>query len=111
MDRFIAKLNIEHFRERLKVERDAKMRAALQRLLVEEENKLGQGLEQLRFVEQEIAAWESFVSRQRHTVEVLERNGSDSGPARALLDLTTDTLGLHQQYRAKLLAVLEKSSL
>jgi len=40
MDRSIARLNIAHFRERLKTESDETTRQTLLRLLAEEESKL-----------------------------------------------------------------------
>ena len=40
MDKTIARLNIEHFRKRLAVERDETTRQTLLRLLAEEEAKL-----------------------------------------------------------------------
>jgi hypothetical protein len=40
MDRYIAKANIEHFRQKLAQERDAATRETLKRLLAEEEAKL-----------------------------------------------------------------------
>lgn len=40
MDRTIARLNIEHYRQRLSIETDEQKRQTLQRLLAEEEAKL-----------------------------------------------------------------------
>ena len=40
MDRTVAKLNIEHFRQKLAQERDPAQRAKLQEMLEEEERKL-----------------------------------------------------------------------
>jgi hypothetical protein len=41
MDQFVARVNIGHFRDRLLRETNPETRAFLQKLLVEEEDKLG----------------------------------------------------------------------
>ena len=40
MDKFVARLNIEHYRKKLATEGDEAQRKMLQRLLAEEEDKL-----------------------------------------------------------------------
>ena len=45
MERFVARLNIEHLREALAGETDPEKRETLERLLIEEEAKLAAALE------------------------------------------------------------------
>ena len=48
MDEFIAKANIEHFKEQLKTETDEGKRRVLERLLADEEQKLAAALRRRR---------------------------------------------------------------
>ena len=40
MDKFVARLNVEHYRNKIALERDEALRQKLRRLLAEEETKL-----------------------------------------------------------------------
>jgi hypothetical protein len=55
MDRFIARANIDNFRDRLRSETDQTVRSLLHKLLVKEEDKLAADLELLDDLSREIA--------------------------------------------------------
>ena len=66
----VARQNITRFCNQLMSELDAKGRADLQRLLIEEEDRLGFSMEQLDEIEREIAKGEERI-QQRTLVEVI----------------------------------------
>jgi hypothetical protein len=109
MDRFIALENIKHFRDRLRSEPDPAARSMLQRLLVEEEDKLAADLELLADVAQEIVRCQEHIDRQRVLVKTLERDGLDGATARALLNGLIETLAVHRDYRQRIATRVEQN--
>ena len=100
MDRFIARENVKHFRNRLDTELDPDVRSKVRRLLIEEEDKLGASLELLADIDRHIEAGHRRVERQQLLVTTMERDGHASATqARCLLDGLLESLELHQQYR------------
>jgi hypothetical protein len=102
MDRFIARANMDHFRDRLMSETDPTIRSTLQRLLVQEEDKLAADFELLADVAGAIAKCRQRLKKQQVLVETLERDGRDGATARALLDGLTESLILHQEYHRRI---------
>ncbi len=111
MDRFVGRLNIEHYFVRLRTEADAPTRALLHRLLREEEDRLGSDLEHLAALEQEIAGANGRITRQQERVQHLESNGQDAGRAKILLQMFRQTLELYEQRRRFLLGDIEANGL
>ncbi len=111
MDRFVARLNIEHYCVRLRSESDARARLDLQKLLVEEENKLGFDLEMLARIEHEIATGNDRIARQESSVESLESNGHDASTGRTTLAMMRETLVIYEDYRHRLLLGIERNGL
>jgi hypothetical protein len=110
MDKFIAAQNIKHFRDRLRSEPDQVTRATLQKLLVQEEDKLAADLALLEDLDKEIAKCDAVIERQKALVVTLESKGSDGGTARALLDGLIQTKFLHFKYRNSVLGRMQRSS-
>lgn len=109
MDRFIARANIGHVRERLMSEADPAKRATLQRLLVEEEDKLAADFELLADVAGAIAKCRQRIKKQQVLVEMLESDGRDGvAAAKTLLDGLTDSLTLPQEYHQRLAIRIEQ---
>ncbi len=103
MDRFIAQENIRHFSDRLRYEVDLDKRSSLQKLLVDEEDKLGSDLELIAEVDRFIASFESLIQTQSALVAALERDGDDRAPpARSLLDGLAQSQTLYKEYRHKI---------
>ena len=112
MDRFIARENIRHLRTRLWSEDDAATRTCLQRLLIEEEDKLGASLELLADIERHIDDGHQRIARQRVLVASMQRDGhAGLTLANSVLDTMIDTQGLHERYRVRVLADVERSRL
>jgi len=101
MDRFVTRVNINHFRDQLRSETDAALRSQLQKLLVEEEDKLAADLALLADLAREIAKYQQWIEKQRLRIEDLERDGHDATAAIALLNRVTETLIIHQEYRQR----------
>ena len=112
MDRFIARENIKHLRNRLWSESEAATRGSLQKLLVEEEDKLGASFELLADLERHIDDGHRRIERQRILVATLERDGHDGLPtAQTLLAVMLDTQLLHSNYRDQVLTRIERNRL
>jgi hypothetical protein len=75
MDRFVARENIKHFRDRLWSETDHKVRARLRQLLIVEEDKLAADLELLAAVDRHMSDGSRRIERQRALVNAMERDG------------------------------------
>jgi hypothetical protein len=110
MDRFVARENINHFRDRLRSEADPTVRSTLQKLLVEEENKLAKDAGLLADLAREIVKCQKWIEKQQALVEDFERDGRDVTTARALLSAVTETLIIHQEYRQRVATRLEQNS-
>jgi hypothetical protein len=112
MDRFIARENIKHFRDRLWVESDPDMRSRLHKLLVAEEDKLGADFELLADVERHIADGNHRIKRQRAIVTDMQRDGHDGlVQARVLLESFMDSQLLSKNYRRRILIEITQNGL
>lgn len=108
---YVARQNITRFCDQLTSELDGKRRAALQRLLIEEEDRLGFSVEQLDEIERAIAKGEERIEQQRTLVEVMECNGRDPTVAKALLENLTQIQAMFEQYRQTMLDAIERNRL
>lgn len=111
MDKFVARENIRHFRDRLEVETDPTARSLLHRLLVQEEDKLGRNSEALREIENHIASAKGHVNRQQALIATMERDGQDTTQVLVLLKAYNETLLAFENQRQKLLIKLDQSHL
>ncbi len=111
MDKFVARENVRHFRDRLETETDASQRSLLQRLLIEEEDKLGHNLDLLHVIETNIRDGRTRVYRQQSIIASMEQDGNDTSQARALLGVMSETLLIFEYRREAILKTLDQSSL
>jgi hypothetical protein len=111
MDGFIARENIKHFRDRLRSEPNGTVRATLQNLLVEEEDKLAADLALLWDLEREISKCDGMIERQQALVAGIEANGGDGGRARTLLEAMVEAKSLHEQYRRRVTIRIDENRL
>jgi len=112
MDRFIARENIKHFRDRLWPEVDQEARSLLRKLLVEEEDKLGADLELLADIKRHIADGNQRIERQRALVTVLERDGQKGlAHAKTLLDGMLESQVLLHDYHRRIVIQVSQSRL
>jgi hypothetical protein len=104
MDRFIARENIKHFNDRLQSEVNPATRTLVERLLVDEENKLGLDTALLAEVERAIENFDAIIETQKKLVGTLKRDGHDGvARAQALLDGLMQSQILHREYHHKML--------
>jgi hypothetical protein len=101
MDRFVARANINNFRDRLRSETDATARSVLHKLLVKEEDKLAADLELLDDLRREIAKCQEWIRNQQERIATSERDGRDVTASRVLLHCVTETLIIHQEYHQR----------
>ncbi len=111
MDKFVARQNVELCRSRLETETDSQKRAQLHRVLVEEENKLGDTYERLVDIEREIAKGQVRIKSQQAVVEHYNGNGHDPSVATALLEAFIATQAMYVQFRDRLLSGLKHHEL
>jgi hypothetical protein len=104
MDRCVEKRNVRHLRGRLFSELEPHTRSCVERLLVEEENKLGADLELIAEVERAIANFDALIVTQQALVAALERPGHECDARdRGLLDGMRQSQRLHKEYHQSLL--------
>jgi hypothetical protein len=111
-DQFVTRANIGHFRDRLSREVNKETRAFLQKLLVEQEDKLGADLESLADAQRHIEDGHHRIERQRALVATIERydlKGLDH--AKCLLDGLAETQVLYQHYYDRLLIKISENQL
>ena len=112
MDRFIARENVRHLRIRLCSENTPGVRSQLQKLLIEEEDKLGASYELLADLERHIDDGNRLIERQRVIVATMQRDGkAGQDAANSLLDALTDSQDLHTHYRKLVLIEIERNRL
>lgn len=107
-DQKTLKRNIERLREILKTENDRGERLALQRLLFQEEYRIGFNRELLDCIDHEIGGWKDWIERQQSRVQRLEANGRANGLEKRLLLLAQQTLAIHELHRHRVLTILDR---
>jgi len=112
MDRCIARQNVRHLRGRLFSELEPRTRSCVERLLVEEENKLGADLELIAEVERAIANFDALIVAQQALAAALERHGHECDARdRGLLDGLRQSQRLHKEYHQSLLVTFMQGRL
>ncbi len=111
MKTFVAINNVEHFADQLTSEVDGAKRATLMRLLVEEEDKLGAGLEQLGIAELRIAKGRQLIARQMALVAKIAGDGHDGREANDLLAMLKEVQALFEAYRRSIMSRLNEGIL
>jgi len=111
MDRFIARENIRHFRDRLETETDPDARSLLHSLLIQEVDKLGRDSEALQEVDNLIAHVKGHLNRQQTLLVSIVRDGHDTAHVLALLNSYTQALFTFENQRKKILIKLQESGL
>jgi hypothetical protein len=112
MNRYKVRENIKLFRERLSREVNPETRALLQKLLLEEEDKLGADLEALADVQQHIADGSRRIEKQRALVGIMERDGHKGlDHAKALLNGLLEAQFLHKYYHKRILLKISNNQL
>ena len=108
LETFACTRNIENFTDQLSTEADPARRTVLMKLLVEEQDRLGIGLEQLDLCEAFIAKGQGLIARQVALIERLENCGRDSRSANDVLNTLVTVHNLFKDYRHLLLCELKR---
>ena len=112
MYRVFASQNIRHCRDRLWLEVDPEARARLQKLLIAEEDKLGNDVELLADLDRHISDGKRRIDRQRALVTAMERDGHNGlAHSRVLLACLTESQLLHKEYRPHVQIRIDHSEL
>jgi hypothetical protein len=106
---YVTKQNVIRFRDLLNSEGDPGRLAELQKLLIEEEDKLGASSERLEDIEREIVKGDKRIAWQRALVAAGEDEGRDVTLAKAVLENLTQIQAMYRQYRQTLLAAIERN--
>ena len=107
MDRFIAEQNIAHFEDLLRADIAADKRATLLKLLLLEEEKLGQYSEEhVAQIDRHILRIAETIARQRDLIVKLNGNGRAANSAEELLGTLVQTQALYEQRRTTILKEL-----
>jgi len=101
MDHFVARENFKCLTARLKSELHKNTRSHLQKLLLEEERRLGADLEFLAELDKTITNFDALIETQEKFVAIL--NG-DGGREMVRLNGLRKTRDLCQMYRKKIIA-------
>jgi hypothetical protein len=112
MDRCIARQNVGYLRGRLFSELQPRTRSCVERLLVEEENKLGADLELIAEVERVVANFDALIVAQQALAAALECHGHEFGARDGgLLDGLRQSQRLHKEYHQSLLVTFMQGRL
>lgn len=113
MDQFewVALQNVTRFTDQLQSEPDPFRRQRLQKLLIEEEDRLAVNYEQLAKFEQEIARSEERIRFQRTRVAVMEDAQRDTTVARSILENLIQIQAIYKQHRQRIAAAIERNKL
>jgi hypothetical protein len=103
MHRFVQRQNIARFSSLLAVELEASKRSTLMKLLIEEEDQFGFGLEQLRVAEKHLADCYHHITVVRGLIDYLDGNGQDCSRENELLQALTELEAKFQAYRQSVL--------
>jgi len=111
MDHSAKRENIKLLGSRLQAELHPTVRSRLQKLLVEEEDKLGADLQFLAEIEQTIISFEALIETQKKLVATMEQGGSDVTRELTTLNGLRATHALCQMYRQKIIFASENKVL
>jgi hypothetical protein len=111
MAKFISDHNVEKFVDQLRWQLDPSVRTALQRLLLEEERRLGFNFEQLSMVNRQLSAAKERITAQKRLIERLGIKGHDTASAECLLNNLLGIERIFKQYRQVILDSINRNGL
>ncbi len=107
MKTFVGVNNVEHFADQLSSWLEPQKRATLMRLLVEEEGRLGAGLEQLGVAEMRIAKGRQLITQQKALIARIQDDGRDLRDHHDHLDTLVSVQKLFERYRDTIINALD----
>jgi hypothetical protein len=100
--------NLTRITEQLAAECNPKSRVHLLNLVIDEENQLGFGLEQLEIIDSRIASGHQLIARQRALVAQLVQDGQDTKLAEAILASLMHCQTLFEVYKRSIVVKLDR---
>ena len=108
MAQFISNLNVARFVDRLQLEDEPTRRAVLQKLLVEEEDKLGRNAERLSKLERHITEGNRRIGLQKAVIERLRTNSCDIRLAERTLNNLFEIQRIFEHHRQAILDTMDR---
>src|SRR6516164_9193728 len=105
---FVSDLNMARFADRLRYERDPAIRASLQRLLLEEEDKLGRGVERLCKLQRHISEGSRRIAMQKALIAKLT-DRQDVRLAESMLNNLVEIQRIFEQHRQVVLDAIDRN--
>jgi hypothetical protein len=106
---FVSDLNVGRFADRLRFEHNPAIRASLQRLLLEEEDKLGYRVERLGNVQRHISEGGRRIAMQKALIAKLMTEGQDVTLAESMLSKLVEIQKMFEQYRQIVLDAIDRN--
>jgi len=106
---FVVQQNVRRLFDQLQSEADPTRRTRLQRLLVEEEDRLGFTVHRLAELDRAIAENVRRVEFQRTKIGNLQNCGCDLSAAKAVLRNMEEIQSVYRQYRLMLLQAIDRN--
>jgi len=106
---FVSDLNVARFLEKLRLEDDPAIRASLQRLLLEEEDKFGRGADRIGNVQRHIAEGSRQIALQKALIARLRINGQDVRRAENTLRNLIEIQRIFERYRQVVLDAIDRN--
>jgi hypothetical protein len=100
---------VARFADRLRFERDPAIRASLQRLLLEEEDRLGHGVERLCKVQHHISEGSRRIAMQNALIAKLTTDRKDVKLAESMLNNLVEIQRIFKQYRQVVLDAVDRN--
>jgi hypothetical protein len=111
MNRFVARQNINHLADQFSFAAAPEKRDTLARLLVDEEDKLGRGYEQLEIADHRLSIASIMISKQEDLVERYEMEGHDTALVREVLVSLQVSKSLFETFRDQIMRQIGNSRL
>jgi hypothetical protein len=106
---FVSDLNVARFVDGLQLEDEPTRRALLQKLLIEEEDKLGRNAERLSKLQRHITEGNHRIAMQKALIERLRANGHDIRLAERTLNNLSEIQRILEHHRQCVLNAMDRS--
>ena len=105
---FVSDLNVARFVDRLQLENEPTRRTVLQKLLIEEEDKLGRNAERLNKLQRHITEGNRRIALQKALIERHRANGQDIRLAERTLDNLFEIQRIFEHHRQAVLDAMDR---
>jgi hypothetical protein len=109
LSHFVVEQNIRRFVNQLRWENDDAKRSQLQKLLIEEEDRLGFTVGRLEELDQAIAEGDKRIDFQLAKLGTLKNSGRDIAAAESVLKNMEQIQTIYRQYRVTLQKIIDRN--